>query len=35
MLFAAGMVVTQRIEMFIRARNIRRGGADAHVEVEA
>ncbi|WP_420471262.1 DUF1453 domain-containing protein [Brevundimonas sp. FT23042] len=34
MLFAAGMVVTQRIEMFIRARNIRRGGADAHVEVE-
>jgi len=35
MLFAAGMVVTQRIEMFIRARNIQRGGTDAHVEVEA
>ena len=35
MLFAAGMVVAQRIEMFIRARNIQRGGADAHLEVEA
>lgn len=35
MLFAAGMVVTQRVEMFIRARNIRHGGTDAHVEVEA
>lgn len=35
MLFAAGTVVTQRIEMWIRARNIRHGGADAHVEVEA
>ncbi|MDQ8030324.1 MAG: DUF1453 family protein [Brevundimonas sp.] len=34
MLFAAGMVVAQRIEMFIRARNIQRGGTDAHVEVE-
>ena len=35
MLFAAAMVVTQRIEMFIRARNIQHGGTDAHVEVEA
>lgn len=35
MLFAAGMVVVQRIEMWIRARNIRHGGADAHVETEA
>lgn len=34
MLFAAGMVVTQRIEMFIRARNIQHGGTDAHVEAE-
>jgi hypothetical protein len=29
------MVVAQRVEMFIRARNIRHGGTDAHVEVEA
>lgn len=35
MLFAAGMVVTQRIEMWIRANRIRHGGTDAHVEVEA
>lgn len=35
MLFAAGTVVVQRIEMWIRARNIRHGGADAHVETEA
>lgn len=35
MLFAAGMVVVQRIEMWIRARNIQKGGADAHVELEA
>lgn len=35
MLFAAAMVVAQRVEMFIRARNIRHGGTDAHVEVEA
>lgn len=34
MLFAAGTVVTQRIEMWIRARNILRGGADAHVQLE-
>lgn len=34
-LFAAGMVVVQRIEMWTRARNIQRGGADDHVTVEA
>lgn len=35
MLFAAGMVVFQRIEMWIRANRIRHGGTDAHVEVDA
>lgn len=34
MLFAAGMVVAQRIEMFVRARHIQRGEPDAHVEVD-
>lgn len=34
MLFAAGTVVVQRIEMWIRATRIRRGQPDAHVEVE-
>lgn len=35
MLFAAGMVVVQRIEMWIRAKRIQHGEPDAHVEVEA
>lgn len=35
MLFAAGMVVVQRIEMWIRANRIRHGQPDAHVEIEA
>lgn len=35
MLFAAGMVVAQRVEMWIRARKIQAGGADAHVEIDA
>lgn len=35
MLFAAGMVVVQRIEMWIRAKRIAQGEPDAHVEVEA
>lgn len=35
MLFAAGMVVFQRVEMWIRANRIRHGETDAHVEVEA
>jgi hypothetical protein len=29
------MVVAQRIEMWIRARKIQAGGADAHVEIDA
>jgi membrane protein CcdC involved in cytochrome C biogenesis len=32
MVFAAAMIVVQRIEMFIRARRIQSGGTDAHVE---
>lgn len=35
MLFAAGMVVVQRVEMWIRANRIQHGEPDAHVEVEA
>lgn len=35
MLFAAGTVVVQRVEMWIRANRIRHGEPDAHVEVEA
>jgi quinol-cytochrome oxidoreductase complex cytochrome b subunit len=35
MLFAVGMVVMQRVEMWIRARRIQAGGADAHVEIDA
>ncbi|RYG89098.1 MAG: DUF1453 family protein [Alphaproteobacteria bacterium] len=35
MLFAAGTVVVQRIEMWIRANRIRHGKTDAHVEIEA
>lgn len=34
MLFAVGMVVAQRVEMWIRARKIQAGGADAHVEID-
>lgn len=33
MLFAVGLVVAQRLEMFIRARAVLAGGADSHVEV--
>jgi hypothetical protein len=32
LLFVVGMIVVQRIEMFIRARRIQSGGTDAHVE---
>lgn len=32
LLFVVGMVVVQRIEMWLRARRILAGGADAHVE---
>ena len=31
LLFVVGMIVVQRIEMFIRARRIQSGGSDAHV----
>ena len=34
MLFAAGMVAVQRIEMWIRARRIQAGQPDAHVELD-
>lgn len=32
MLFAVGLVVAQRIEMYLRARTVMAGGTDAHVE---
>lgn len=32
LLFAWAMVVTQRVEMYIRARRIQAGGSDPHVE---
>lgn len=35
MLFAAAMITVQRAEMFVRARRIRAGQPDAHVEVDA
>lgn len=35
MLFAVGLVVAQRIEMFIRARAVLAGEADSHVEAVA
>ena len=35
MLFAIGLIVTQRIEMYIRARRILMGGTDSYVEVAA
>ena len=31
LVFVVGMIVVQRIEMFIRARRIQAGGSDAHV----
>ncbi|NJC41234.1 undecaprenyl pyrophosphate phosphatase UppP [Brevundimonas alba] len=33
LVFVVGMIVVQRIEMFIRARRIQAGGGDGHVEV--
>lgn len=35
MVFVIGLIVVQRAEMFVRARRIRAGGADAHVEISA
>ena len=32
LLFVVGMIVVQRIEMFIRARRVLAGGGDSHVE---
>ena len=35
MMVAVGLVVAQRVEMYIRARRILAGGADSHVEASA
>jgi membrane protein CcdC involved in cytochrome C biogenesis len=32
MLFAVGLIVAQRVEMYLRARKVMAGGGDAHVE---
>ncbi len=35
LVFVVGMIVVQRIEMFIRARRVEAGGTDSHVETTA
>lgn len=35
LLFVVGMIVMQRVEMYIRARRVLAGGSDSHVEVAA
>ena len=35
MIFAIGLIITQRVEIYIRARRILAGGADSHVELAA
>ncbi len=35
LVFAMGLIVMQRVEMFIRARRIQSGGTDSHMEVVA
>lgn len=35
LVFVIGMIVVQRIEMFIRARKVQAGGTDSHVELTA
>ena len=35
LVFAMGLIVMQRIEIYIRAKRILAGGTDAHVEVAA
>ncbi len=35
LVFAVGLVVAQRLEMFIRARRVLAGGSDSHVETAA
>lgn len=35
LVFAMGLVIAQRVEMYIRARRVLAGGGDSHVEVAA
>lgn len=35
MVFVIGMILVQRLEMFIRARRVQAGGSDSHVETVA
>lgn len=35
LVFAMGLIVMQRVEMYIRARRIQAGGTEGHVEVVA
>jgi ABC-type dipeptide/oligopeptide/nickel transport system permease subunit len=35
LVFAMGLIVLQRVEMYIRARRVLAGGTDSHVEVAA
>ena len=35
LVFAMGLIVMQRVEMYIRARRIQSGGTDSHMEVAA
>ena len=35
LVFVVGMIVMQRVEMFIRARRVQAGGTDGHVEATA
>ena len=35
LVFVVGMIVVQRVEMFIRARRVQAGGTDSHVEAAA
>jgi hypothetical protein len=35
LVFAMGLIVMQRVEIYIRAKRILAGGTDAHVEVAA
>jgi uncharacterized membrane protein len=34
LIFVVGLIVVQRVEMFLRARTVMAGGADAHVELD-
>lgn len=35
LLFAVGLIVAQRVEMYLRARKVQAGGSDSHMEVMA